>query len=374
LIKNLKSSDRISILVFWDQFRFLHGFQEKGNLNSEVQLAPLVAQGGTDLYSALEEGLFRLTELPMPQRHVIVLTDGKSKEGDFDSLIERAQLEDITISTLAVGEEVNAGLLTRLAVKSNGNYYRVDNLQEIPSLIFDDRREIARSSFGEDLFPIFDFAGTQISQVSGMNLYTPKPQRIILYKNQYDDPLLLLEKRDRQLIMMLLSDLYGYYTGEFLSNTSVARTLQTAFDGILRKNRIGIRIGESYRNVSITVNGEGLVDPSLAVYSANRLVMERSLVPGSFLTYGASLPLSRAGGYSAILSSGGAPLARFPLFVNGTMEGQSTESRLALHNYRTRFFKALPTSDLYLVLFFIASVVVTLLSRQARGKSGEGNP
>jgi hypothetical protein len=375
LIKNLKDSDRISILTFWDQFRFLHDFEEKINLDSEVQLAPLVAQGGTDLFAALEEGMQRLSELLMPQRHVIILTDGKTKEGDFDSLIELAQLEDITVSTLAVGEEVNAGLLTRLAVTSGGNYYRVNKLEEIPSLIFEDRREIARSSFAEDLFPISDFEGTPVSQVSGMSLYTPKSERILLYKNQYEDPLLLLEKRDRQLVAMLLSDLYGYYTGDFLSTASVTRTLQRTFDSVLQKNRISLRIGESYGNVSVTVNGEGLIDPVLAVYADNRLLAEENLNAGSFLTYSASLPLSRTGRYSAILYSGGVPLTRFPLFFNGNMEGQSTESHMALQTHRTRLFRSLPASKaskIYLVLFFIASIAVTFLSRQSRGKAETG--
>ena len=365
LIKNLKDSDRISILTFWDQFRFLHDFEEKKNLNSEVQLAPLVAQGGTDLFTALEEGLERLVDLRMPQKHVIILTDGKTKEGDFDSLIAQALLEDITISTLAVGEEVNAGLLTRIALKSGGNYYRVYSLEEIPSLIFEDRREIARSSFGEDLFPISDFTDTQVSQVSGMSLYTPKPKRIVLYKNQYEDPLLLIEKRDRQLIMMLLSDVYGYYTGDFLSNTSVVRTLQRTFDSILQKNTVSLRVGESYNNISLTVNGQGLVNPELAVYSENQLVAERVFEPGSFLTYSSGLTLPHPGRYTTILYSRGVPFMRFPVYFNGNMEGQTTESRLASKDLKTRLFRALPTSRLYLVVFFIISVAVTFLSRRA---------
>lgn len=369
LIKNLKDSDRISILTFWDQFRFLHDFEEKKNLNSEVQLAPLVAQGGTDLFAALEQGLARLVELRMPQRHIIILTDGKTKEGDFDSLIDQTLLEDVTISTLAVGEEVNAGLLTRIAVKSGGNYYRVHSLEEIPSLIFEDRREIARSSFGEDLFPIFDFTDTQISRVAGMSLFTPKAERIVLYKNQYDDPLLLLEKRDRQLVMMLLSDMYGYYTGEFLSTTSVVRTLQRTFDSILQKNRISIRVGEAYRNISFTVSGEGLVNPELLVYSENQLIARRAFEPGSLLTYSTDVGLSRPGRYTAVLYSRGGPFIRFPVYFNGNMEGQTTESRLALAALKTRFLKTLPSARLYLVVFFLISIAVTFLSRGAAGDS-----
>ncbi|MBN2552794.1 MAG: VWA domain-containing protein [Spirochaetales bacterium] len=372
LIENLKDSDRISILAFWDRFRFLHGFEEKKNLDSEFQLAPLTAQGGTDLFTALEGGLNRLSDLPMPQRHVIILTDGKTREGDFDSLIEQALLQDITISTLAVGPEINEGLLIRLAVKSGGNFYRVDDLDEIPSLIFEDRREIARSSFGEDLFTISDFAGREVGRVSGMNLYAPKAQRVLLYENQYEDPLLLMEKRDRQLIMMLLSDMYGYYTKDFLSDTSVVRTLQRTFDAILQKNTLSIRIGESFGKVSLTASGEGLVDPLLAIYSDNRLIAEQTLAAGSFLTYSTEVPLSRPGRYTGILYSRGAPLTRIPLYFNGNMEGGDTESILALQTYKSRSFRALPAGRLYLVLFFLASIAVTFFSRQSLRSAGKG--
>ena len=53
LLKNLKDTDRVSILTFWDQYRFLHGFEEKRALSSRAQIAPLIAQGGTDLFQAL---------------------------------------------------------------------------------------------------------------------------------------------------------------------------------------------------------------------------------------------------------------------------------------------------------------------------------
>ena len=38
LFKNLKDTDRVSIFTFWDQFRFLHGFEEKRALSSQVQI------------------------------------------------------------------------------------------------------------------------------------------------------------------------------------------------------------------------------------------------------------------------------------------------------------------------------------------------
>jgi hypothetical protein len=171
---------------------------------------------------------------------------------------------------------------------------------------------------------------------------------------------------------MLLSDLYGTYTGEFLSNTSVVRTLQKTFDSILRENRISMRIGESRGTLSLTVSGGGLVDPVLTVYRNDRRVAEESLRAGSFLTYGAAIPLNHRGHYTAILYSGGTPLTRFPLYFNGNMEGQTTESHLAPTRHKTLVFKLLRADRIYLVLFFLSSVAVTFLSRHGRLKTRRG--
>ena len=372
LLKNLKDSDRVSILTFWDQYRFLHGFEQKSNLNSRIQLAPLLAEGGTDLFRALDEGLSRLAELDMPQKHVIILTDGKTKEGDFDSLIDRALFEETTMSTVAVGEDINSALLNRLAQSSGGNYYEVLSLEEIPSIIFEDRKEIARASFAEDLFSVYDYTDTPVGTITGMSLFTAKPERIVLYRNQYEDPLFLLEKKDRQLTMMFLSDIYGRYTESFLSDTSVLRTFRTTLDSILEKNTVNVRVAESFQNLSLTVNGEGLVDPSLALYRDNTLVAERSLDPGSFLTYGLRFGLPDPGFYTAILYSRGEPLLRFPLYFNGNMEGQTTEAQGAPARLDRRIFKRLPIGLPYLLLFFLSSVAVTYFSRRTP-RSGPTN-
>ena len=165
--------------------------------------------------------------------------------------------------------------------------------------------------------------------------------------------------------MMFLSDIYGHYTGSFLSNGSVLRTFQTTLDSILEKNTVNVRIGESYKNLSLTVNGEGLVEPWLALFQDSRLVMEKSLAAGSFLTYGLSCTLPHPGLYTAILYSGGMPFLRFPLYFNGTMEGQSTEAQGVVELLDSRAFKTLPFSWPYLILFFILSIVVTFISRRA---------
>jgi uncharacterized protein YegL len=365
LLKNLKDTDRVSILTFWDQYRFLHGFEEKRVLSSQAQIAPLIAQGGTDLFKAFEEGLGRLSALDMDERHVLIISDGKTKEADFEGAIRRARLRDISVSTLAVGEEVNAELLSRIARDTGGRYYRVQNIQQIPSIIFEDRKEIARSSFALDRFPIFGPERSRAGEVTGMSLFTPKPGKPILYRNQYEDPLAMIERRDGQLTILFLSDLYGTYTSRFFSNPSVVQAFRTALDTVLRRHQVTVRVGEASRALSITLSGEGLVAPRLELYAAERLIAERSMKPGPFQTYHAEFSISRPDLYTAVLYSQGAPINRLPVYFNGLMEGLSADAPRELLRYRSRAFLSVPPGNLFLVLFFLASVASTWLARRA---------
>ncbi len=365
LVKNLKSSDIVSLLTFWDQYRYLYGFEEMKNINTEVSISPLIARGGTDLYRALEDGLERLIKLDMDQKHIIILTDGNTKEAEFDELIKRSLLEQISISCLAVGEDINVELLRRLSEKTGGNYYRVHSLDEIPSIIFEDRKDISRSAFGLDRFSIYDYSDEAVSEITGMSLYAPKNERSVLYRNQFEDPLFLLEKRNKQLILMLLSDIYGYYTGDFFSKKSVLRTLNTTLDSILSESSIKLRLGEASRHLSFTLAGERLIRPRIAVYYNNRLIMESVLTAGAFNTFSTLMPLPYKGEYTALIYCSGSSTCRFPFYFNGTMEGLDTESILELRRFRISPFKKLHSPIFYLFLFFLSSLYITYSSRKS---------
>lgn len=367
LVKNLKDSDRVSLVTFWDQYETVYGFTLKEAIDSEAVLTPLIAQGGTDLYPALEEGLERLLRLDMEQKHIIILSDGNTREQDFEPLLARAALDNLTISTLAVGEDANETLLRRISRKTGGNYYPVLDLEEIPSLIFEDRKEISRAAFGHDQFLIFAASPDPVATVSGMSLFTPRPERPILYRNQFDDPLLIMEKHAGRLVLMFLSDLYGTYSADFLSRPGVIQTLQHALEAALAREKLTVRLAEAYRSLSLTLAGEGLVKPHLAVYADNRLVLESSMQPGSMGSFTSLLQLPRQGAYTAVISDPGASLAAIPFYFNSTLAGLDTDSAALLKTYRPRLFKRLSWPPLYLYLFLLSSLFATYRFRRRRG-------
>ena len=76
-------------------------------------------------------------------------------------------------------------------------------------------------------------------------------------------------------------------------------------------------------------------------------------------------PLSRPGPYTAVLHSQGAAVLRLPLQFNGLMEGLSTAAPRALALYQSPAFILRPAGNLFLILFFLASVAATWLARRS---------
>ena len=103
--------------------------------------------GGTDLAAALAEGLDRLARVPLAERHAVVVSDGVTKPADFRALAARARREGVTVSTMGVGKDLNRPLLEELALDTGGRFYLVSGPEEIPSLLFEDRKNEARPPF-----------------------------------------------------------------------------------------------------------------------------------------------------------------------------------------------------------------------------------
>ncbi|MEZ4606888.1 MAG: VWA domain-containing protein [Deinococcales bacterium] len=62
-------------------------------------------------------------------RHIVVLTDGLSQPGDFDSLAERIADEGITVSTVAIGKGIDTALLQKIARRAGGAFHATDDFK-----------------------------------------------------------------------------------------------------------------------------------------------------------------------------------------------------------------------------------------------------
>jgi Ca-activated chloride channel family protein len=106
----------------------------------------LKAGGGTAIFPALDAAYADLSGVRARKKHVILLTDGQTRESGLDVLVQNMQLSDITLSTVGLGEDVSRGLLEELARLGHGRAYFTDDPKHVPRLFVHDTEAVARSA------------------------------------------------------------------------------------------------------------------------------------------------------------------------------------------------------------------------------------
>ncbi|WP_132943258.1 VWA domain-containing protein [Tumebacillus sp. BK434] len=113
------------------------------------KISGIAASGGTSIYPAVEEAFYKLENLQTKRKHIILLTDGQSPEGDYDGLTARMKEKGITMSTVAVGQDADTALLESLAEKAKGRFYSAVDSQSVP-MIFSKETALAGKTYIED--------------------------------------------------------------------------------------------------------------------------------------------------------------------------------------------------------------------------------
>lgn len=111
--------------------------------------------GGTNIYSGLEMAYQQLAPLTVQDaaiKHVILLTDGQSTNGNYIKLIGEMRQAHITLSTVGVGDSVDQGLLQKLANMGGGHFYLIHDPKHLPQIFIKEARTIRKNLIKEKLF------------------------------------------------------------------------------------------------------------------------------------------------------------------------------------------------------------------------------
>src|SRR5205085_3093952 len=100
------------------------------------RLAPLAADGGTEIFGALSVAFDAIKDSVATYKHVILMTDGMSCcGGDYTGLEDRMRAANVTLSTIAIGGDADTNLLSQLARQGDGRYYFAAHARDIPRLM-----------------------------------------------------------------------------------------------------------------------------------------------------------------------------------------------------------------------------------------------
>jgi|GEM_PF-1262050 len=108
----------------------------------EAKIRSITADGGTSLFGGLSRAATEVRR-NMDEafvHRIVVLSDGAANEGPSSArLLERLGLsllkENISVSTIGIGESFNEDLLTRLADKSDGNFHFAEREAQLTDIL-----------------------------------------------------------------------------------------------------------------------------------------------------------------------------------------------------------------------------------------------
>ncbi len=124
VVEHLRPIDLIGILIFDNSFHWIVPIRKADDRTLLKRLiSGVMADGGTQIAPALQEAYRRILPVRALYKHIVLLTDGISEEGDSMALARDAAVNRVTISTVGLGQDVNRSFLERLALLARGKAY-----------------------------------------------------------------------------------------------------------------------------------------------------------------------------------------------------------------------------------------------------------
>ena len=140
LLNQLDDTDYAGVIAFDSEPYVLGHLRPLGEDRDELvgRVSRLMPGGGTDFKEALEIAQREILATGLPVREVILLTDGDTNRQyhDHDQLLADYAKENIPVSTIRIGPDLeNLRLLQDFAKTSGGIFYRVEDIKKLPQLL-----------------------------------------------------------------------------------------------------------------------------------------------------------------------------------------------------------------------------------------------
>lgn len=142
VVENLRPIDYVGILIFDNSHQWavpLRRAEDKTMIKRLI--AGITPDGGTQIAPALAEAYRRMATASGAYKHIVLLTDGISEEGDSLSVAKSAADNRVTISTVGLGQDVNRTYLEKVAVAAKGKSYFLTDPSGLEQLLIKDVME-----------------------------------------------------------------------------------------------------------------------------------------------------------------------------------------------------------------------------------------
>ncbi len=162
-------------------------------------ISSIIASAHTNIYPALENAYEELAGTEAEVRHVILLSDGKTYPDDYETLLKRMAESEITVSTVAVGEEADRELLGSIAEWGSGRAYFIRDAQRVPQIFIEETQIASQATLVEEpvettiTSPVEAFTGIDLASAPSLKGYVStqaKDTAEVLLESDAEAPIL----------------------------------------------------------------------------------------------------------------------------------------------------------------------------------------
>ncbi len=142
VVDNLRPIDLVGVLIFDNSFSWAVPIRHAEDRTLIKRLiSGITPDGGTQIAPALTEAFRRIMPANATYKHIVLLTDGISEEGDSMELSREALAKHVTISTVGLGQDVNRTYLEKIATSAAGKSYFLNEPAGLEQIVLRDVME-----------------------------------------------------------------------------------------------------------------------------------------------------------------------------------------------------------------------------------------
>lgn len=169
VVEHLKPADTIGVLIFDNSYQWAVPMRRAVDTSLMKRLiAGITPDGGTQIAPALAEAYRKVLTSKSAYKHIVLLTDGISEEGDSMDLAKEALAHQVTISTVGLGQDVNRSYLEKVAEASGGRSYFLNEPQGLQQILLKDVEDYSGSTAVEKPLTPMVLRNTEILDGVGM--------------------------------------------------------------------------------------------------------------------------------------------------------------------------------------------------------------
>jgi Ca-activated chloride channel family protein len=201
VVENLRPIDLVGVLIFDNSFQWdvpIRRAEDKVLIKRLI--AGIVPDGGTQIAPALAEAYRKVLPTHATFKHIVLLTDGISEEGDSLDLSKEAAAQHVTISTVGLGQDVNRAYLEKVAIVAGGKSYFLNEPAGLAQIVLKDVMEHTGSTAVEKTLRPFIAKNAEILDGVGIDTAPPLKGYVRFISKPTSDTILKVDEMDPLLV------------------------------------------------------------------------------------------------------------------------------------------------------------------------------